>query len=162
MKRLLIFLFSISLFTTTYAQTPSACFSTGNDISFEKPFSGTRNIAKGDFDNDGHMDVVVNNYVITTSNSYTFFKGLGNGKFDPTTISGNGSKQANDIAAHDFNADGNLDIVLAEFNGVTVYFGQGNGSFTLNATYVNGTYAKYMDISDVNNDGAMDIVFTVG
>ncbi|AEA44924.1 FG-GAP repeat protein [Fluviicola taffensis DSM 16823] len=147
--------------SSAWSQTPSGCFSSGNDISFTKSNGNSRGMTKGDFDNDGLMDVVVAHNSGPTN--YSFLKGLGNGKFG-APISGNtGGTQTTHILSSDFNNDGNLDIAIASnsTNYVSVLLGNGNGTFAT-ATNYTITLPKYLAIGDINEDGASDIVVSSG
>ena len=160
MKKLLYFLSFLMIVSSSWSQSPSGCFSSGNDISFSKAFSNSRGITKGDFNNDGLLDVVVALFANSTSNSnYAFLKGLGNGKFD-TPISGlANATQTNQVASADFNGDGNLDIALTNVSSstVTVLLGNGDGTFGTPVPYtVNAV--KNLTLGDINEDGAIDIV----
>ncbi|MNJ85413.1 C protein alpha-antigen precursor [compost metagenome] len=164
MKKLLYFLSFSMIVSSSWSQTPSGCFSSGNDISFSKAFSNSRGITKGDFDNDGLLDVVVALFANATSNSnYAFLKGLGNGKFD-TPISGlANATQTNQIVSADFNGDGNLDIVLANVSSssVTVQLGNGDGTFGTAVAYTINV-PKNLTLGDINEDGTIDIVVSSG
>jgi large repetitive protein len=81
MKKLLYLLSFSMAVSLSWSQTPSGCFSSGNDVSFNKSFGATKGITKGDFDNDGLLDIVVGYNTNGTANKYSFLKGLGNGKF---------------------------------------------------------------------------------
>ncbi len=86
-------------------------------------------VALGDFDEDGHLDVLANS---GGSGDAYLYKGYGNGLFS------NGvnvaSVDANDYAAWDawdYNGDGHLDIVMTTYNNQNVYYypGLGDGAF---------------------------------
>src|SRR3989338_4403133 len=79
-----------------YAQ--SACFSSANDITFQGPTNGQA-IEKGDFDNDGKLDIVITNYTVG-SNKLNFIKGNGNGTFQAPSLF-NGGTRPNSIKAAD-------------------------------------------------------------
>ena len=146
--------------SSAWSQTPSGCFSSGNDVSFNKSYSSTRGITKGDFDNDGKLDVVVGNYGNGYLNRYSFVKGLGNGKFG-TAISGGGGQLAGQVENSDLDGDGNLDLLLSHQTGITIYLGQGNGIFDSLTTYVL-SFPKCLTLGDINEDGTKDVVFSTG
>lgn len=67
-------------------------------------------LAKGDFNKDGNLDVVVAN---SGSSSLSLFPGSGDGTFGAPTIipvSPDPNSQPVSVAAADFNGDGNLGI----------------------------------------------------
>jgi hypothetical protein len=71
-------------------------------------------------------------------------------------MSGGGST----VALADFNQDGNLDIVSAPYLGstVTVWLGNGDGTFASGTSYSAGSATYYVATADLNNDGYPDIV----
>ncbi|WP_186280062.1 FG-GAP-like repeat-containing protein [Fluviicola chungangensis] len=161
MKKLLIFLSFSMIALTNWSQISNACFSSRNDISFNKPYSGSRGIVKGDFDSDGILDVVLSNYISGTSKRFSFLKGLGDGKFAAAVSFGNSGNLPQDIRSADFNNDGKLDIALTNQTGIYIYHGQGNGVFD-SITTLTFTNVKYIAVGDFNEDGAMDIVGATG
>lgn len=64
-----------------------------------------------------------------------------------------------DFAEADFNGDGNLDAIMADYsaNYFTLYMGNGNGAFT-RSTLPAPSGIIGMDAADFNNDGKMDFV----
>ncbi|WP_341903644.1 FG-GAP-like repeat-containing protein [Fluviicola taffensis] len=160
MKKLLYFLSFSMIVSSAWSQTPSGCFSSGNDVSFNKSYSNTRGITKGDFDNDGNLDIVVGNYGNGYLNRYSFVKGLGNGKFG-TSISGGGGQLPGQVENSDLDGDGNLDLLLSHQTGITIYLGQGNGIFDSLTTYVL-SFPKCLTLGDINEDGTKDVVFSIG
>lgn len=75
------------------------------------------------------------------------------------------------IVVGDFNNDGNKDFAIANQcqnsncvnGGVTIYLGNGNGSFQTGATYSSGGYEAYsIAAADLNRDGNTDLVVVNG
>ena len=112
-----------------------------------------------DFNNDGHLDLVVANSL--TDNVGIFF-GKGNGQFSTqvTYFTGPRSDPCSLIVG-DLNKDGQLDIVVANFNGdsIGVFLGYGNGDFSSLRIYSTGSNSEPVSpvIGDFNNDGRIDI-----
>lgn len=123
--------------------------------SFNTGGSGSRQLALGDFDRDGKVDVAVAN---TSSNNLSILLGLGNGQFGaPMTYpSGNGPWFA---AVYDFTRDGRLDVAVAnEFsNDVAVFAGNGNGTFAPAVKFGVGELPVGIAAADFNGDGKADI-----
>jgi hypothetical protein len=162
MKKLLILLSFSMIAFVNWSQVSNACFSSRNDISFTRPWSQSRGIVKGDFDNDGVLDVVSSSYTISAgspSKRFYFQKGLGNGKFGTAIGNGNAGLQTQDIKSADFNNDGKLDLAYINLNGVYIWHGQGNGVFD-SITMLTLTNGKFITVGDFNEDGAQDIVAT--
>jgi hypothetical protein len=77
--------------------------------------------------------------------------------FDPVVSSPGTTTVA--IATADFNGDGKQDLVMATSttSTVTVYLGNGDGTFQAGTPYSVGNYPISLAVADFNGDGAMDI-----
>jgi uncharacterized protein (TIGR03437 family) len=123
-------------------------------------------LATGDFNGDGNQDIVALGSISSSKVGYSFFAGKGDGTFKPPIATPlQGSPAA--IVAGDFNKDGKLDLAILftiENSGtadqVTIYLGNGDGSFRQGATYPTGPTASWMLAGDLNNDGKLDLVVT--
>ncbi len=97
-------------------------------------------IAVGDFNNDGHPDLIVTSGPAGAFASYNFtLLGDGAGHFTVKTLFGNlswGSATVTDV-----NGDGKLDLLMS--TGPTVFIGDGNGSFS--------TRFQYSDLETVSS-----------
>ncbi|CAF2734521.1 unnamed protein product [Rotaria sp. Silwood2] len=118
--------------------------------------------AIGDFNNDTQLDVAVANYV---SNNIEIFLGYGSEPFGAGReyTTGDGSRP-HSVAVDDFNNDGRLDIVIANYgtDNIGIMLGDNNEDFVTMRTYSTGTgSAPYsVAIGDFNNDHQPDIVVT--
>jgi hypothetical protein len=130
-------------------------------------------LVAGDFNGDGKQDLFVN-----TSNwgcsgtvggtlfgsGYLYLKGNGNGTFSVSPQTCTGNDNAGAPIAVDLNADGKLDVVVpysapnAEYAGVAILQGKGNGTFTANQQYYPGYSVTGAGIGDFNSDGMPDVV----
>ncbi len=156
MKTTLILIFGSLLFENILL-AQSACFSSANDNVFAGPTNG-QVIEKGDFDNDGKLDVVIANFTVG-SNKMNFIKGDGDGTFQPPVLFEGGTRPVA-LKAADFNLDGNLDLAVANFNpaNLSILFGNGNGTFQAPVLYTPNSGPNDIDLGDFNGDGSLDIV----
>ncbi|CAF3346940.1 unnamed protein product [Rotaria sp. Silwood2] len=114
----------------------------------------------GDFNNDGHLDVVVANY---ESNSIGLFINLGNGTFRNQEEYYVGVYSTPSfLVTGDFNEDQYLDIVLILYNNskIAILLGYGNGNFSYKEIYSTDENFHFYSIAvgDINNDGHLDVI----
>lgn len=86
---------------------------------------------------------------------------LGNGTFGAATTLASTVSDLYHVAAADFDADGNQDIVFtdrAAGRGVQIRLGNGDGSFGTAISYAATDGIFTVDVGDVNGDGNLDIV----
>ena len=114
-------------------------------------------LAAGDFDGDGDLDVVAS--FATTTGGVVFYENDGAETFTPTNLDAvTWSASAIDVA--DLDADGDLDIAASGGNRVAWYENDGAALFTQRAVAASsGTYLG-VTAADVNGDGRLDLVTT--
>ncbi|MDP5280172.1 VCBS repeat-containing protein, partial [Sphingomonas sp. DG1-23] len=134
--------------------------------------SPTENVAGGDFDNDGDIDLLAATYDSGSHNGFVaLLENTGNGSFTaPAKMSGDWQAGPNILVA-DLNGDGNLDcfVVKPVFNGPEpsaslsdfyLYYGDGAGGFAFRRnTNTPGVIAATI-LKDVNGDGRLDLITT--
>ncbi len=123
-------------------------------------------IAVGDVNQDGKIDVLITNCAIVGSacesagvdSVVSVLLGNGDGTFQPAKTYDSGGGATGGLALADVNADGNLDLVVA--NGkVAVLLGNGDGSFQAAVTYDSGgSGADAVAVADANHDGKLDLL----
>jgi hypothetical protein len=118
-------------------------------------------VAAGDFDGDGHLDVVVTNSGFQSPGSVMTFLGDGHGRLHKrTTYKLNGGPFG--IAAQDLNGDNHPDLAVAlNLTGsVAVFLNDGTGHFNkpVNYSVGGGSGALDVKIADLRNDGKQDLV----
>jgi FG-GAP-like repeat len=125
---------------------------------------GTFDMAVGDFNGDGKLDVALAGYVSSTESVVQIMLGNGNGTFTKgQTINLPANVSPRSITTGDFNNDGKLDLAVAE-NQVVLYKGAGNGTFTKAASFTVGTQTPILQVrvGDFNADGKTDIAVSDG
>ncbi|HUK25639.1 MAG TPA: FG-GAP-like repeat-containing protein, partial [Terriglobales bacterium] len=118
-----------------------------------------RSIATGDFNGDGHLDLVVANSSSNNSNKIaSIILGNGDGTFQPPVAYTVG-RVPYSVAVADFNGDGALDVAVAIANGsATVMYGHGDGTFPLIRQFAAGVSPQFVVVGDLNRDHATDLV----
>jgi FG-GAP-like repeat len=115
-----------------------------------------------DVNHDGKLDILVAN---VESETLTVLLGDGKGHFvvAPGAPISTG-KAPNDIAAGDFNGDGNLDLVIANTGTpyLTILLGDGKGGFKPSAhspfATTSNPHVHGVAVGDFNGDGKLDVV----
>ena len=116
---------------------------------------GTAAVAFGDFDRDGHADLVT---ASGGANSLSFLKGVAGGWTNPQALPS--GDLPSEIVTADFNRDGRLDMaVLNEGDGdVTVLLGDGRGEFQNIGAFAAGNAATGVTAADTDGDGVLDLL----
>jgi hypothetical protein len=120
----------------------------------------TSNLAVGDLNGDGFLDVVATN----PSGSVSILMGRPDGSLASAIdmqvgIQGAGTPFS--VAIGDFNGDGKLDMAVADLTSQTinVRLGNGDGTFRAEIAYPEGGQPAYICIADdINLDGILDVV----
>jgi len=111
------------------------------------------------------ISVIVNGLTVSTNNLSTpYFKITGVNSDYPNYIKNTIStdRYPNSIATGDFNSDGNVDFVLANYGDakISIYSGNGNGVFTGPSYVTVGLLPTAISVNDIDGNGYQDIVVT--
>jgi hypothetical protein len=129
-------------------------------------------LVAGDFNHDGHQDLVVANSGILNffgTGTLAIILGNGDGSFQsPSPFKiiqppGNFARSPRFVAAADFNQDGNLDIVACtdDAKGPSFLPGDGKGSFDKPVLFNLGSDCLEVGAADFNRDGKADLLIRI-
>ena len=121
---------------------------------------GDYSVAIGDFDRDGHPDLVVDDY---EKNAVSIRFNRGDGRFGNATGYGTG-RHPRDVAIGDLNGDGSPDLVTANEGAhtVSVLINRGDGTFRAKRDYRAGKTNWSVAIGDLDGDGKPDLLVANG
>jgi hypothetical protein len=151
-------------FTQVYLADGSGGFALDTNANLP-PLSPRGSLAWGDYNNDGHLDLVVNGQDTTTNTALTqIYKGDGDGGFSLDANANLPGVSTSSMAWGDCNNDGHLDLVISGTASqptpsiTEIYLGDGEGGFTLDANAdLPGLEWGSVAWGDYNNDGNIDL-----
>ncbi|MCA9728295.1 MAG: T9SS type A sorting domain-containing protein, partial [Candidatus Eisenbacteria bacterium] len=133
------------------------------DGTFQSPYTipiefATRYVAAGDFDEDGHLDLV------TGWPNWSLLRGHGDGTFDPEEPLPGASGSENTIPI-DLDGDGHLDLATVGTEDLAtawlyVLWGDGSGGFSVSTFggFPSPSGRVWLAAGDVDQDGDLDVM----
>jgi hypothetical protein len=113
-----------------------------------------------DMDNDGDLDLLINNYGVYAGGYFSVFKNERNGLFEkiPNFVNNGAYWHLNSLG--DFDNDGDLDVFAGGVgaNTLKIYSNDGYGNYQYNSTIVLAYSSLYPSLIDLNSDGSLDII----
>ena len=123
----------------------------------EEPGRGPpKTLAPGDFNNDGHLDLIITRDPRTIS----LLLGKGDGTFeDSRTVFTPRCPNPHGLAVADFDGNGLVDFAVTSLgvNDVTVFLSEGGGSFGYSRLYRVGGDPRSVVAADFDGDGSVDL-----
>ena len=114
-------------------------------------------LAVGDFNRDGKLDLAVANWGSAT---VSILLGNGDGTFQPQPAFAAAGTPYSVVTA-DFNGDGKLDLVVSNWqlnmNTISIFLGNGDGTFQAGVEYPTAARPQFMAVGDFNGDGNLDV-----
>jgi hypothetical protein len=124
--------------------------------TYSTAYAQSRDIALGDLDGDGNLDIVLP--TMPGTNRVQLLFGNGDGSFG-APISYPTPHDVLTVGIGDLNQDGKPDLILSDTNILTIMHGIGNRAFDSGTDYLAGDGPSYPIVVDLNGDGAPDLVF---
>lgn len=113
----------------------------------------------GDFNNDGHTDVMISGQQINASVLTKLYKNNGNGTFTNSAASSTFDEQSySNIDWGDIDGDNDLDIIISGSSDTNIYINNGDETFTKSSA--SSTILEHGEIAfgDYDNDGDLDVI----
>jgi len=151
----------IDVILTNRRQANLICFNDGKgefgrQSTFGAKTDSTINVATGDVDGDGDLDIAAANR--DGQQNYVYLND-GKGGFAKSVPYGTGSDATRGVALADIDGDGHLDILNANIGQPNaVYFGDGYAQFDRSKKFGEDSQSYALAPADVNGDGRIDIV----
>jgi len=118
------------------------------------------NLITADLRGAGRRDLIASNGLVLLNNGSGSFAAAASPAFP--YVSDNVSSYGPFLASGDMNNDGKADLVVSENDTVTIWLGNGNGTFTMGQSYADIDSAGRIAVTDLDGDGNADIYLGLG
>lgn len=119
-------------------------------------------VAWGDYDNDGDLDVIVAGLNSSSAGVTTIYRNDGNDTFTALTVPNLPGTFVGDLAWGDFDADGDLDLLIQGYTDAAqitkIYINTHNDNFSDSGIAFPELVDGSVSFVDYNNDGYLDIL----
>jgi hypothetical protein len=118
------------------------------------PSTSLTNLITADLRGSGKKDIIASNGLVLLNDGAGNFTAASSAAFPPLT---GFSSFGPNLATGDLNKDGKLDLVVSLGGSVLTYLGKGDGTFSPGANYVTVNTDGFVNVSDLDGDGNLDI-----
>jgi FG-GAP-like repeat len=123
-----------AVFTSGSSSSPLYAFTSNGDGTFQPHLVDNLpiqafNLAAGDFNHDGNLDLVALDYSGAVNPSVFVYLGKGDGTFSGPVMYSTGSLFTNTVQSADFNGDGKVDVTVGTEQGLFFFARNGDGTF---------------------------------
>jgi hypothetical protein len=115
-------------------------------------------VGSGDFNGDGKLDLGV----LNTDSTLSVLLGNGDGTFAPHVDYPTGPGTGYSLRLGDVNGDQVVDLIMLRSGSFGILIGNGDGTFQNPVDVGTGSYPEGLSVFDVDGDGKLDLVTTVG
>ncbi|WP_436515076.1 FG-GAP-like repeat-containing protein [Ekhidna sp. To15] len=129
-------------------------------LPLEGNYEGAYALVKGDFDEDGEMDLAATSH---EDDQLVLIFGNSLGRFTLPVALATGDDPRDLLTGH-FNEDDHLDLITLNWNSdnMRLHLGDGEGNFTAGSNFATSSTSLNFDTADFNNDNHLDIVVSGG
>ncbi len=128
------------------------CLGTFNSVrTFGSPTESLRSVVWGDFNNDGYTDFAVNKF-----NRLVIYKNVDGTAASFIEVLNEDPGNTEGLGWIDYDADGDLDLLVQNQEVGTYLYNNDNGVFTSSAIHTGNIFGDYLAVADFDTDGDVD------